>query len=136
VWVITDNKDETSEIPCCDVKKTSTGSMRTLAASLVLLNCPEPAPPPAVAKPPVPQPQYDLSHRLKDPRLTKTWSGCAVNSKSEPCASRADMLIRFNKAYDAGGVPDLRRNYRTGKKHQFAANIHSQVLRGSTIAAN
>jgi len=135
---------ETPEIPCCDVKKTSTGSIRTLAASLYLLNCPEPAPPPQVEptdnqwvqpKPPE-QHNYDLSHRAKDVRLLNPRSaGKNTKTKLEGCVSRGQMLVRFNEAYDSSGVPDLRSNTRTGKKHQFADNIHSQVLRGSTVPA-
>jgi len=128
------------EIPCCDIKKTSTGSMRTLAASLYLLNCPEhpPGPPPPPADRPAPEiMNYDFSHRAKDPRLLKPWSRCDVKdqAKLSGCVSRGQMLVRFNEMQNAAGTPDLRQNTRTGKKHQFADNIHSQILRGSTIAA-
>jgi len=123
-------------MPCCDVKKTSTGSMRSMAASLYLLNCPESSAPVGQMKPLEPPHNYDFSHRAKDARLLKPWSGCDGKEKKAGCVSHGQMLIRFNEAYNCAGVPDLRRNTRTGKKHSFTDNIHSQILRGSTIPAN
>jgi len=131
VWV----SDEKPEVPCCDVKKKDTGSMRTLAANLLLLNCPsqEVTTPLAAAPQVLPRPNQDFSHRAKDV-LLKPWPRCAKKErKPTSCASHGQMLLRFNEAYNSAGVPDLRRNQRTGKKHQFANNINSQVLRGSTI---
>ena len=129
-------KDDAGEIPCCDVKKTSTGSQRTLAAALVKLNCPD-IPPPVRDEGEVPPPysQYDLSHHAKELRLAKPASACGLD-KPQPttCISRGQMLIRFNQAYNASGVPDLRRMARTGKRHHFTDNIHSQILRGSTFS--
>jgi len=131
---------ETTEIPCCDIKKTSTGSMRTLAASLYLLNCPEQPPPPPARRAEKTETEvhnYDFSHRARDPKLLKPWPGCGDRAKVAGCVSRGQILVRFNEMQDAvSAVPDLRQNYRAGKKHQFADNIHSQVLRGSTIPAN
>ena len=136
--------DETPEIPCCDVKKTSTGSQRTLAAALYLLNCPEPEHQPSATTPihPVekrmPGINYDFSHKAKEVRLLKPWQRCGYRDEAKlaGCVSRGQTLVRFNEARSAAGVPDLRRSTVTGKRHEFANNIHSQVLRGSTIAAN
>ena len=129
------------QMPCCDVRKTSTGSLRTLAAGLTLLNCPEHPPSAPVdracARPAKPYVEYDLSQRPEDVRLLKP-SSCqktpADRSKLAGCVSRGQMLVQFNDGYDRDGVPDLRRNVRTGKRHQFTDDIHSQVLRGTTIS--
>ena len=126
------------EVPCCDVKKKDTGSMRTLAANLLLLNCP--AASQVAPKPPQSDKlNQDFSHRAKDAQLLKPWPRCSElerKPKATSCSSHGQMLLRFNEAYNCTGVPDLRRNMRSGKKHQFADNIHSQVLRGSTIPYN
>jgi len=147
-WCVLIDADETPEIPCCDVKKTSTGSQRTLAAALYLLNCPPPEHQPAGSsatstpchpvEKQMPGINYDFSHRAKEVRLLKPWQRCGYRDETKlvGCVSRAQTLVRFNDARNAAGVPDLRRSTRTGKRHEFADNIHSQVLRGSTIAAN
>jgi len=117
------------------VKKTSTGSIRTLAAGLSVLNCPEPRVPDAAPiRPPDPRTDYDLSHRAKNTHLLEvTPAMCEGGTPPLDCPiSRAKMLIHFNEAYKAR-VPDLRRNVQTGRRHQFVDKIHSQVLRGSTI---
>jgi len=109
-------------MPCCDVRKTSTGSLRTLAAGLTLLNCPEHPPSAPVdracARPAKPYVEYDLSQRPEDVRLLKP-SSCqktpADRSKLAGCVSRGQMLVQFNDGYDRDGVPDLRHNVRTGK---------------------
>ena len=135
---VTGTKDE-GEIACCDMKKTSTGSLRTLAASLSLLNCPEPGRlGPGLMSGPDLQSQYDLSHRARDCSLLKPWTGCFATgpnevTKVEKCASRGQQLVQFNEGYDRAAVPDLRGTTRTGKRHTFSDNIHSQILRGSTI---
>jgi len=136
IWFAGTDADGT-EIPCCDVKKTSTGSLRTLAAGLAILNCPENQTAPAAeCQQPRPRIQYDLSHFAKDCRIMKPGTICPPADRLKPtsCVSRGQMLIQFNEAYDSAGVPDLRRNARTGKKHTFTDNIHSQILRGSTIS--
>ena len=138
-WLFTgDWGGDKTEIPCCDVKRTSTGSMRTLAAGLAMLNCPEIPPPraPVVCDPP--HGQFDLSHFSKDSRLVGPASACKPANVSRPtaCVSRAERLVRFNEAYNAAAAvpPDLRLNVRSGKRHRFTDNIHSQVLRGSTLS--
>ena len=129
----------TAQMPCCDVTQTSTGSMRTLAAALAKLNCPEHSTPPGAQPPgtcqPPHEPAHDLSHHAKRTGRLQPGSACQGRQGPAGCAgsSRGQMLVRFNAAYDSV-APDLRRNARTGKKHHFTDNIHSQILRGSTIS--
>ena len=139
---------------CCDQHATSTGMQRSLAASLVALNCP---PPPTHHKvvgarcPTLPDcdsyeplqtvESYDLSEKPCRPphfEINKPWSGCRKEFSGpvvrSSCPSKAEVLARFNDRYaETDKTPDLRDHVTCGKKHTYSNSVHSQVLRGSAL---
>lgn len=130
----TPDKAPTSQ--CCSQFMPSTGTRRTLAASLVLLNhqestmscCPKPPEPPAPVN-------YDLSgaRRKQAPIAWPSQADCrkVEDASGTGCPTRAQVLKQFNVSYKHAPSAVLLTG---GRKHYFTGDVHSQVLRGSVYA--
>lgn len=144
--------DQAPPIVCCDQRAISTGVRRSLAASLVSLNCPQtpqkskpdmsypPVKPMCDAYEPTLDPdQYDMSRKSCRPtRVSQPLTGhrreLSGTALREVCPSKAEALVRFNNRYaETENTPDLRHNATKGKRHAFSGSVHSQVLRGSML---
>jgi len=97
---VSGTEEEKPKIPCCNIMGKDTGSQRTLAAHLILLNCPPPEDDVLIQQAAAADNQ-DFSHHAKAVRLIEPWDGCVDKGRREGCPSHGQMLLRFASDLDS-----------------------------------